>query len=203
MKQSLVIPAASAAAEIERKRSRFIALLDPAESRSQVDSLLSGYREKYSDARHIIYAFRLGGYSREILGMTDAGEPKGTAGRPVMDVLAGRDLTNSLITVVRYFGGVKLGTGGLARAYGDAAREVIEAASLHPLVDMVCLRARVPYSLVDAVHRLFVEYGADVQKEVYDVAISVQIALPATQADAFCQAVRDISAATVEFIACE
>ena len=194
-----MVPAAEAAAGIECKRSQFLASLVPAEKRSQVDEYLATLRTNHEKATHIVYAFCLGGYEREILGMTDAGEPKGTAGRPVMDVLQGANLTNALITVVRYFGGTKLGTGGLVRAYGDAAKSVIEAATLIPLLDRVDLEAAVPYSLHGAVARAAQEIGAELVEERFEVDVYLRYRIEKTLVNAFCRVISDLSAGNIEF----
>lgn len=109
------------------KHSRFIAELLPCASQSDARELLKFQKAKYFDASHVVHAFVVG-TSAEIRGMSDDGEPSGTAARPVLDVLCGKNCTNALLTVTRYFGGTLLGTGGLVKAYTDAAKAVIEEA---------------------------------------------------------------------------
>lgn len=122
-----------ACAELEIKRSRFLAEVFPVSSQAEARSLLKQQKEKYEDATHVVHGFVLGP-AGEVLGMSDDGEPAGTAGRPVLDVLKGRGCTNILLTVTRWFGGTLLGTGGLVKAYGDSAKAVLEVASFHELV---------------------------------------------------------------------
>ena len=122
-----------ASAELEIKKSRFLAEVFPVVSQSEARSLLKQQKEKYEDATHVVHGFVLGP-AAEVLGMSDDGEPAGTAGRPVLDVLKGRNCTNILLTVTRWFGGTLLGTGGLVKAYGDSAKAVLEVASFHELV---------------------------------------------------------------------
>lgn len=122
-----------ACAELEIKRSRFLAEVFPVSNQSEARSLLKQQKEKYEDATHVVHGFVIGP-AAEILGMSDDGEPAGTAGRPVLDVLKGRDCTNILLTVTRWFGGTLLGTGGLVKAYGDSAKAVLAVASFHELV---------------------------------------------------------------------
>lgn len=122
-----------ASAELEIKKSRFLAEVFPVVSQTEARSLLKQQKEKYEDATHVVHGFVLGP-AAEVLGMSDDGEPAGTAGRPVLDVLKGRNCTNILLTVTRWFGGTLLGTGGLVKAYGDSAKAVLEVASFHGLV---------------------------------------------------------------------
>lgn len=122
-----------ARAELEIKKSRFLAEAFPVASQAEARALLKLQKEKYEDATHVVHGFVLGP-AAEVLGMSDDGEPAGTAGRPVLDVLKGRRCTNILLTVTRWFGGTLLGTGGLVKAYGDSAKAVLEAVSFHELV---------------------------------------------------------------------
>ena len=122
-----------ASAELEIKKSRFLAEVFPVFSQAEARSLLKQQKEKYEDATHVVHGFVLGP-AAEVLGMSDDGEPAGTAGRPVLDVLKGRNCTNILLTVTRWFGGTLLGTGGLVKAYGDSAKAVLNVASFHELV---------------------------------------------------------------------
>lgn len=113
--------------EITVKNSRFIAEAFPCESQGEARAILKAQKETYFDARHVVHAFVLG-ENAEIFGASDDGEPSGTAGRPALDVLKGAGLTNSVVTVTRYFGGTLLGTGGLVKAYGGAVKSVLEEA---------------------------------------------------------------------------
>jgi uncharacterized YigZ family protein len=112
--------------EIVEKKSRFIAQVFPVETEEEVTELLETTRKKYWDARHNCYAFVLGAQG-EISRCSDDGEPSGTAGRPILEVLMGRGIKNVLVIVTRYFGGTLLGTGGLVRAYSQAAQAGLAA----------------------------------------------------------------------------
>ncbi|MBR7064125.1 MAG: YigZ family protein, partial [Treponema sp.] len=113
--------------EIIVKNSRFIAELFPCTLQSDVRNLIKEQKKLYKDARHVVHAFIIGS-NAEIKGASDDGEPSGTAGRPILSVLQGNNFTNVLLTVTRYFGGTLLGTGGLVKAYSDAAKLVIKNA---------------------------------------------------------------------------
>lgn len=109
------------------KGSRFLSELFPCESQADARELIKAQKAKYSDATHVVHAFVVGN-GAEIMGMSDDGEPSGTAGRPALDVLKGRKCTNLVLTVTRWFGGTLLGTGGLVKAYSNGAKQVIEKA---------------------------------------------------------------------------
>lgn len=115
--------------EIVEKKSRFIAQVFPVETEEEAAGLIEETRKKYWDARHHCYAFVLGA-GGEISRCSDDGEPSGTAGRPILEVLTGRGLRNVLVIVTRYFGGTLLGTGGLVRAYSAAAQAGLEASRI-------------------------------------------------------------------------
>ena len=108
--------------EVIEKKSRFIAIAAPVQSEEEATAFVESIRKKYWDARHHCYAYILG-EKKEIRRMSDDGEPTGTAGKPILDLIEGGDLTNTIIVVTRYFGGTLLGTGGLVRAYSGAAKE--------------------------------------------------------------------------------
>lgn len=113
----------------KEKGSKFLSFAEPVGSEEQIKTILEKYRKQYHDARHHCYAWATG-YSRENHRMNDDGEPSGTAGKPIFGQILSFDLTNILIVVVRYFGGTKLGVGGLITAYKTAAREALENASI-------------------------------------------------------------------------
>lgn len=111
------------------KGSRFISFGFPVENEQQVKEYISSLRKKYHDARHVCYAFQLG-YQEHYYRVNDDGEPSGTAGKPILGQIAGKELTNILIVVVRYFGGVLLGTSGLMNAYRSAALDCLNHANI-------------------------------------------------------------------------
>ena len=117
--------AAPAEAIYKEKRSKFLAFAYPVENEAEIKEKISFLKKKYHDARHHCYAYILGA-NKATFRMNDDGEPSGTAGRPIHGQLLSKDVVNVLIVVVRYFGGVKLGTGGLRIAYKLAAKEVLE-----------------------------------------------------------------------------
>ena len=114
---------------ITERKSKFISYILPIESEEEVKEILDEYRKKYYNARHVCWAYMLG-HAREDYRSNDDGEPSGTAGRPILGQINSYELTNVLILVVRYFGGTLLGTGGLVRAYKEAAAAAIENATI-------------------------------------------------------------------------
>ena len=109
------------------KGSRFLSELFPCTEQAAARELIKSQKAKYADATHVVHAFVLGS-GAEVMGMSDDGEPSGTAGRPALDVLRGRGCTNTVLTITRWFGGTLLGTGGLVKAYGSGAKQVLAAA---------------------------------------------------------------------------
>ena len=138
--------------ELIVKNSRFLAELTPVKTQAEARETLKLFKQKYADATHVVHAF-ITGNNAEIMGMSDDGEPAGTAGRPVMDVLKGRGVTNVILTVTRWFGGTLLGTGGLVKAYGDAAKLVLDKAAEENLLEENIPKDdfsfSVPYELYD------------------------------------------------------
>ena len=119
------------------KKSRFIALLAPCETEAEIVDHLRQCQLDHPSASHIAFAYRLKSPSGFISRFNDAGEPSGTAGKPILQHLEGKELINVLLVVIRYYGGIKLGAGGLTRAYGNAAKQVVETAELSPYIEFV------------------------------------------------------------------
>ena len=127
------------------KKSTFLAQVFPWEDATGVKSLVQELRAQHFKARHVAWAFVIGARGKLALRYSDDGEPSGTAGRPILGLIQKRDHTNTLVTVVRYFGGVKLGTGGLVRAYSGAAKLALEATAWEPLLRRIEFRLTMGY----------------------------------------------------------
>lgn len=163
-------------AQIKRKGSRFIGRAHGVDSEEQAEAIVDDYRSQYHDARHVCYGLRVGLGARRIDRSNDDGEPPRTGGFPIWQVLSGRRLENSLVVVIRYFGGIKLGMGGLKRAYRDAARAALQDADTTIVHPETRLRVTVPYATYDALERLIEdleatrltdrEFTADVDVEI-------------------------------------
>ncbi|MDF2465410.1 MAG: hypothetical protein K0Q43_3645 [Ramlibacter sp.] len=131
------------------KKSRFIGCVQAVPDRAAAQAVVAGLRTEHPGATHVCWAFLAGGQS----AANDDGEPGGTAGRPMLEVLRRQDLEGVLATVVRYFGGVKLGAGGLVRAYTDAVAQALLSAHKVPLQKTVMLRCTVPYAMEGILRR--------------------------------------------------
>lgn len=139
------------------KGSRFLSELIPCSSQAEAREILKSQKAKYADATHVVHAF-ITGKGGEVKGMSDDGEPSGTAGRPALDVLSGRGCTNVILTITRWFGGTLLGTGGLVKAYGNGAKGVIAAAdqegAFQPLVEKTAFSFSTDYSLLKPIKNI-------------------------------------------------
>jgi uncharacterized YigZ family protein len=135
--------------ELVIKKSRFIGCVQPMADRAGAQKVVADLWAQHPGARHVCWALLAGGQSAAV----DDGEPSGTAGRPMLDVLRHQDLAGVLATVVRYFGGVKLGAGGLVRAYTDTVAQALLQAEKVPIVRLATLRCRVPYALEGLLRR--------------------------------------------------
>lgn len=158
-------PAGISEAEIREKGSRFLAVLGPAEDEDAAKELLAGLVRRHSDATHHCWAWRLGAPPRE--RSSDAGEPSGTAGVPILQVLRGAGVSDVMAVVVRWFGGTKLGKGGLARAYAAAAREALAGLPVLTRVPAVRIAVRIPFERVGAVKRLIHPPEVELAEEEY------------------------------------
>lgn len=130
------------------EKSRFIALIFPVKNVDEVNEGLEQARRLYPNARHYVYAYRL--YDGKLEKSTDDGEPQGTGGRPVLDILQFRELWDVLVVVIRYFGGILLGTGGLTRAYGGTARQLLDQLMVSRLVPHTIYEVESGYSLYES-----------------------------------------------------
>ena len=169
----LTISAVSTAKYVD-KRSVFYAFAVPVFSEEEVDSVLKEYRRKYYDARHICYAFCLNA-DRSVSRSSDNGEPSGTAGRPIMGVLQSYGLTNVCLLVVRYFGGIKLGTSGLAAAYKDVAEQAVRSADIVERTEDISLSFYFEYGQMNAVMSAIKSSGASVVTSQFAMECFIEV----------------------------
>ena len=168
-----------AEAEIEIKKSRFIAIALPTETMDDVKKHVTEIRKEHPDATQVVHAAVIG-KAGTMYSSSDDREPKNTAGRPALEVLKGSGITNITVCIVRYFGGTLLGTGGLVKAYGDSTKEVLKIAETEPLIEKTSFRMVLPYNSYTLIKRLFETTEATVTKEDFDINISVEGILPAS-----------------------
>ncbi|MDV2859725.1 YigZ family protein [Psychrobacter sp. CAM01] len=168
-------------ARLEIKKSEFIAHAYPVNSREQAMFHVEQLREQYPDARHWCWAYIIGDPDNTTsAGFDDDGEPNGTAGRPILGVLQHKSIGNVIIVVVRYFGGIKLGAGGLTRAYAGSAQAAVDQMTLSPYIPMAKVQIVATFA-TEAQCRYVIE---DLGGQVEDVAYSQQVMLTATLAQA-------------------
>ena len=153
-------------AEIFEKKSRFIASVFPVHTQEEADEILNKLRKQYWDATHNCFAYQIG-ERNEIQRFSDDGEPQGTAGKPILDVLKGQDIKDTLIVVTRYFGGTLLGTGGLVRAYGRGAKEGILAAGLIEKMRVCLFTLEMTYPLSGKVQYLLNDKSYVIRESQY------------------------------------
>lgn len=168
---------AEATGEIVEKKSRFICNLYHIEDETQAAAYIAALKKEHYQARHVCSAYVLGD-SSEIIKYSDDGEPSGTAGRPMLDILKGRKLTYTLACVTRYFGGVLLGTGGLVRAYSDALNDGLSNASIEIMELRKTISITVDYNTHGKLKYSLPGLNAQVVDEIYTDKVTVSIAFP-------------------------
>ena len=182
-----------AEARITRKGSRFLAFAYPVADEAMVEAILEEVRKRYHDATHHCYAYRLLTGEEVLVRVSDAGEPAGSAGPPILRALESQGLINVLLVVVRYFGGTKLGIGGLIRAYGDAARAALAAAEVIEYIPKIQLRLSYPAELTGEVLRVVNRHGGEILAQGFADQPELIIELPTAKLEAF---QRELSEAT-------
>ncbi len=184
------IPVEGTAVETIIKGSRFLSESFVIENQAHVREIIKSQKQKYADATHVCHAF-ICGKNAEIMGMSDDGEPGGTAGRPMLDVLKGREVTNILVTVTRWFGGTLLGTGGLVHAYGDGAKSVLEATKFEELIEKRSFSFECDYQQYQVVKKIFESYVLYEVSEDFGEMIAVKGEIAAVDFDSLEQMVFD------------
>lgn len=187
---SYKIVLSSGSGEIVEKKSRFIGEIVPVESEEEALNFIAAKKKQYYDARHNCSAYVIG-ENNELMRQSDDGEPGGTAGRPMLDILINEGLHNCCVVVTRYFGGVLLGTGGLVRAYQGATQEAIEAASIAEPVAGVLAEVRCDYNDLGKLQYLFGENGITIYDSVYESDVVLKVAIPAELTEQMGAAVSD------------
>ena len=167
----------SAEAEYIIERSRFIAHASPAETPEEARLFVSEIKERYKDATHNVPAFVCGA-GKEHQWASDDGEPSGTSGMPVLKLITAEDLTNLVIVITRYFGGIKLGTGGLARAYTHAAKLAIDAAGICEVRESAILTYSFDYTFLNRIQNIAGEGSFDIGDITYTDTVSAVIRCP-------------------------
>lgn len=183
------------------KNSIFISELTPCSSQKEARTIVKSKKTEYPDASHTVHAF-ITGLNAEVTGMSDDGEPSGTAGRPILDVLKGRKCTNLVLTVTRWFGGTLLGTGGLVKAYGSCAKSVIEKADalglLAPYVEERPFRFECCYAECETIRRTLTAFNITGLQETFGERVEFAGNVRADEYAVFAAKLRDISGGKIK-----
>lgn len=191
--------AAPAEGLYKEKGSKFLAFAFPVHSPEEVKLHLEALRKQYFDARHHCYAYILGP-RKEAYRANDDGEPSGTGGRPIHGQLLSADLTDTLIVVVRYFGGILLGASGLANAYKAAARDAIAHATLLEKTIDTCFRIHFEYPMMNDVMRILKEYGLTPRNQRFELDCDLDFAVRQSQSDAVRAAFAKLRGVSIELL---
>lgn len=193
---SYLEPSGYGEAEFVEKRSRFIGQVWRVGGEEEARARIEEARKRFHDARHHCwcYVLREGG----VLRYSDDGEPQGTAGQPMLNVFQKEEVANAVCVVTRYFGGILLGTGGLARAYGGTAKLALDAAGISRMRQWAVLVVPCPYALYERMRLLVEKSGGVLENADFGADVVLSVLLPAEDADAFQNAVTESSAGTVE-----
>lgn len=180
--------------EIIEKKSRFIATVRPVETEEEAAAFIQEMKKQYWDARHNCSAFVIGERA-ELTRCSDDGEPSGTAGRPMLEVLLGEGLCNVAVVVTRYFGGTLLGTGGLVRAYGQAVKAGLSQCTVISKEKGELLSIITDYNDIGRLQHLLAGQQVPVMDTVYGEKVTIRVVLPLSEAEAVEQAVTEATGA--------
>lgn len=181
--------ASACSAKYTEKMSRFLAFVHPVQTAEQARAVVKEYQNKYHDARHVCWAYMIGP-ARAEWQVNDNGEPSGTAGRPILGQINSFELTDVVAIVVRYFGGIKLGTGGLTAAYRTATRMAIEESTIEERHEMVCLKAEYQYEEMNNVMRIVKNMQLKVTGQKFDNMCVLELSCRADQANQVVEALQ-------------
>ncbi len=184
--------------EVVEKKSRFIAHVIPVQNEEEALEVIESLKKEYWDARHNCYAFVCGA-NNEVQRFSDDGEPQGTAGKPILEVLLNKNIHNTLILVTRYFGGTLLGTGGLIRAYGQAALEGLKDAKIEEVFEGVAFELSVDYESIGKIKYNMVQFGVGDAEEEYGEGVTLQIQMKKADFEKFKTSVIDATSGKAEF----
>ncbi|MBA3696817.1 MAG: YigZ family protein [Methylotenera sp.] len=182
----LVITESGSAEQVITK-SRFIALATACNDERAVGLALRQFASQHQNAHHLAYAFRLkaGPNGNIMQRFSDAGEPSGTAGMPILKLIEGRDLMNVCVAVIRYYGGINLGTGGLARAYGGTAKMALDVAKTDNFVEVHEVSLTIQYKQMDMLTRELMKCNGKIVRKAFNEAVDLVLSLPVRETSNF------------------
>ena len=177
--------------------SRFIAHAYPVETEEEVKEIVAALKKEYYDARHHVYAYRLG-YLGDKFRANDDGEPSGSSGRPVLGQIDSNGLSDILVVVVRYFGGIKLGIPGLIRAYKTATADAIANAEIVEKIASRMYRVHFGYMSMNSVMKVFKDMGLEQKNQKFDMECTMDTSVRLSQTDTFMERITDVEGCRVE-----
>jgi uncharacterized YigZ family protein len=187
------VPAGETRVEYPVSDSLFIATGTYAPTLEAAEAFVARVREEFSDATHNCVAYRVGYGPSATERMSDDGEPSGTAGRPMIAVLQGKDLGDVAVVVTRYFGGTKLGTGGLVRAYSGAVRALLAEMPTKMQVERLQRQLATDYSRYELVRQLLFQHEAEIEEEQFGAEVAILFTLPSDRAEVFDSELTELS----------
>lgn len=186
------------ASESAVKGSRFIAHAAPASTKEQAEKYIDAISGRFKEATHNCFAYKIGVGDRAIFRFSDAGEPSGTAGRPILQAIEAKGLTNVAVVVTRYFGGTKLGTGGLIRAYNSSALEALKKAKIVKHYPQILLRLVLPYHFTNSAQHLIKKFAAHIVESQFDEQMVYLLKLKAIDELAFRERLQNASSGQIK-----
>lgn len=192
--ENYILLTKGAEAEIVEKKSRFIATVRPVATEEEAVAFIEEMKKKYYDARHNCSAFVIGSKG-QITRSSDDGEPSGTAGRPMLEVLLGSEIRNVAAVVTRYFGGVLLGTGGLVRAYQGALKKALEKCETAQKYFGVKTKIKTDYNGVGKIQYILASKGINILDSVYGVDVELTVIVPIEEYDRLCKEITEATSA--------
>ncbi|RMD93332.1 MAG: YigZ family protein [Calditrichaeota bacterium] len=187
-------------ARLTVKRSRFIASAAPVEHPEMAKNFIQEISSQYADATHNCFAYKLGVGDQAIFKISDAGEPSGTAGRPILQAIESKNLTNIAVVVTRYFGGIKLGIGGLIQAYSAAAMAVLNRAKIVKYYPKTLLKLIYPYTCTNAVNTAINRFKAAIINSCYDETVQMEIEIKRQDRESIIETLNDLSGGKVRVL---
>ena len=203
MSEWKLIPARRVETEFIDHNSRFITNAAPAFSVTQAQEFISCIKDKYPDANHHVTVYLIGHGSATVAHCSDDGEPAGTAGRPALAVLQGSALGDIVVVITRYFGGTKLGTGGLVRAYSDSMRTMLEAMPLAKKVSTTTIMFVVPYALFEPSKLMVSNHDGLIIDQIFGADVTLTVRLIDQHLESFKERMVNLTHGRVEFITIE
>ena len=186
--------------ELEVKRSKFLTFAAPASTREEADNFIRSLRNQHPRANHVCWAYIAGAPNTTIRSMSDDGEPSGTAGRPMLKILEYSGFGDIVVAIVRYFGGTKLGTGGLQRAYSDAVTLVLTDLPMKLKVDRTSLQLAYDYSHDGIISQLLERYDIEDIDPSYTHQVTLSLAIASSELNTFKTELTNITAGNVKVL---